>query len=142
MQNYSTRARELVLASVLAAYPDEDAVGTLRDVGDAEPGAKTPEGMSVVEIPLHALLDSDPPTDDDLKAFFDVVLDPARRPVFVHCARGKDRTGTMCAVYRMEVHGWTAERAFEEMRSLGFHTIYGDLERFVRSYAPRGFGKR
>jgi len=33
MQNYSTRARELVLASVLAAYPDEDAVGTLRELG-------------------------------------------------------------------------------------------------------------
>lgn len=35
MSNYSTRARELVLASVLSSYPDEDAVGALRELGGA-----------------------------------------------------------------------------------------------------------
>jgi protein tyrosine/serine phosphatase len=82
-------------------------------------------------------VDSDPPTDAELKAFFDVVLDPAKRPVFVHCAHGKDRTGTMCAVYRMEVDGWTPEKAFEEMQKFGFHDLYTDLEKYVKAYTPR-----
>ena len=98
-----------------------------------------PDGLEVVAIPMLAFLDSDPPTDEDVRRFFEVALDPARRPVFVHCAQGKDRTGTMCALYRMEAHGWSNERALDEMRRLGFHEFYGDLERFVRDYRPRGF---
>lgn len=134
------------------AQPDEAGFRALRDLGaktivsfrrfDRDDREEVPAaGLDLVEIPLKALLDSDPPTDDELRAFFDVALDPARRPVFVHCKHGKDRTGTMCAVYRMEVDGWTPDRAFEEMRKFGFHAIYGDLERFVKGYAPR-FGDR
>ena len=101
-----------------------------------------PEGVAIEAIPLHALLDSDPPTDDEVKRFFDIVLDPARRPVFVHCAHGKDRTGTMCALYRMEIDGWSPKEAFDEMQKYGFHDMYEDLERFVLGYTPRGFAKR
>jgi len=96
-----------------------------------------PPGMQVVAIPMHAFVDSDPPSDEDVRRFFDVVLDPARRPVFVHCAQGKDRTGTMCALYRMEVQGWSNEDALAEMQRMGFHDHYSDLERFVREYRPR-----
>ena len=100
------------------------------------------KGKNVVSIPMHAFVDSDPPSDEDVRRFFAVVLDPGRRPVFVHCAQGKDRTGTMCALYRIEIQGWTNERALAEMRGFGFHEIYGDLERFVRDYRPRGFAAR
>lgn len=101
-----------------------------------------PEGIDVVDLPMRALVDSDPPSDDEVRRFFDVVLDPARRPVFVHCAHGKDRTGTMCALYRIEVDGWTPEAAFAEMKELGFHRLYADLRRFVNRYSSRGFGTR
>lgn len=133
------------------AQPDEAGFRALREMGvktivnlryiHSDTDEPVPEGVDVVEIPIHALLDSDPPTDEDLRAFFDVVLDPARRPVYVHCAHGKDRTGTMCAVYRMEVQGWTPEQAFEEMQEFGFHDMYVDLAKYVKSYVPRGFGK-
>ena len=113
-------------------------VVNLRQLHDDDP-EDLPEGLEVVEIPIHAFVDSDPPSDEDVRRFFEVVLDPARRPVFVHCARGKDRTGTMCALYRMEVQGWSAEDAIAEMQRLGFHDLYADLERYVRSYRPRGF---
>lgn len=131
------------------AQPDEDGFRALASLGvrtvvnlrlhyddDAE---DVPEGIAVVAIPMHAFLDSDPPTDEDVRRFFDVVLDPARRPVFVHCAQGKDRTGTMCALYRMEVQGWTPELAYEEMREFGFHEHYRDLRDYVLAYRPRGF---
>ena len=96
--------------------------------------------FELVAIPISAGLSLDPPTDDDVGAFFKVVLDPARRPVFFHCAEGKDRTGTMCALYRMEVDGWTPEKAHEEMVAFGWHdSVYKAIGEFVLGYRPRGF---
>ena len=98
-------------------------------------------GMTALEIPLKADLESVPPGDEALKAFFKAVLDPARQPVYIHCAFGKDRTGTMAAVYRLEIDGWTPEEAMQEMEAFGYHNIYRDLINFIKTYKPRGFGK-
>jgi protein tyrosine phosphatase (PTP) superfamily phosphohydrolase (DUF442 family) len=96
-------------------------------------------GLEVVEIPMQADIESEPPTDADVRRFFEVVLDPAKRPVYFHCAKGKDRTGTMAALYRMEVDGWSNEDAIAEMERFGYHDYYKDLIRFLREYRPRGF---
>jgi tyrosine-protein phosphatase SIW14 len=98
-------------------------------------------GMTAVEIPLKADLGSVPPDDEELKKFFQVVLDPARQPVYIHCAFGKDRTGTMAAVYRLEMDGWTPDEALQEMEAFGYHNIYRDLIAFVKTYKPRGYAK-
>lgn len=98
-----------------------------------------PLGMSVVEIPMSAKLTIEPPTETEVREFLDAVLDPAKQPVFVHCAGGRDRTGTMCALYRIEVDGWTPEKAYDEMKSFGWHDeMYPALGAFVRGYAPKG----
>ncbi len=111
----------------------------LRDKHDDRQGA-FPHEIDVVTIPLSAGLSLDPPTDEEVQQFFHVVLDPARRPVFFHCAEGKDRTGTMCALYRIEVDGWTPERAQEEMVAFGWHDdLYKAIGKFVLAYRPRGF---
>lgn len=97
-------------------------------------------GMTSIEVPLRAdILGSTPPSGEDVRKFFEIVLDPARQPVFFHCAHGKDRTGTMAALYRIEVEGWSPAEAEEEMQAFGFHDMYLNLLRFVRSYTPRGF---
>jgi len=98
-------------------------------------------GMTALETPLKADLGSVPPSEEELKAFFKAVLDPARQPCYIHCAFGKDRTGTMAAVYRLEVDGWTPEEAMQEMEAFGYHNIYRDLVNFIRTYKPRGFAK-
>lgn len=101
-------------------------------------------GMSSVELPLQAdVIGSTPPSEDQVRTFFETVLDPARRPVYFHCAHGKDRTGTMAALYRIEVDGWTPEEAVEEMQAFGYHDNYKDLINYVRSYRSKGFaGKK
>ena len=72
--------------------------------------------------------------------FFTTVLDPSKRPVFFHCAQGMDRTGTFCALYRIEIDGWTNERAHAEMREFGWHDeLYRAIGRFVLAYRPQGF---
>jgi len=96
-------------------------------------------GMTSVEIPVRAdIFGSKPPTEAQVKRFFDVVLDPARQPVFIHCMWGKDRTGTFSALYRMEMDGWTNEEAIEEMQAFGSYANYVDLQKYVKEYKPRG----
>ena len=97
-------------------------------------------GIDYVEVPLTAHLWSSPPTDEQVRQFFEIALDPARRPLFIHCARGKDRTGMMAALYRIEAQGWEPVAAVEEMRFFGYHGWYHDLIDYVRRYVPRGYG--
>jgi len=96
-------------------------------------------GLASVEIPLQAdAVGSEPPTEQQLRMFLELVLDPARQPIFIHCMGGKDRTGTLSAVYRMEFDGWSNREAIEEMQSFGFHDYYADLMTYVKNYKPRG----
>jgi protein tyrosine/serine phosphatase len=50
-------------------------------------------------------------------------------PVLVHCQHGADRTGMICALYRMVYQGWDRTKAIEEMRKggYGFHGIWRGL---------------
>jgi protein tyrosine/serine phosphatase len=98
-------------------------------------------GLTALEIPIKADLGSTPPDEEAIKSYFSAVLDPAKQPVYVHCAFGKDRTGTMCALYRLEVDRWTADEVLQEMQAFGYHDIYRDLVNFVKAYKPGGFVK-
>jgi len=60
------------------------------------------------------------PDDDEVVRFLRIATDEARTPVFVHCQRGSDRTGFMCAVYRMVVEDWSRDEAIAEMTQGGF----------------------
>jgi len=71
--------------------------------------------------------------DEDVVRFLKIVTDPNRTPVFVHCHRGADRTGTMCAVYRIAVQGWTKPEAIEEMTKggFGFYPAWQNLVNYI-----------
>jgi len=98
-------------------------------------------GLRYVGLPVQAsILGSEPPSESQLTQFFEIVQDPDQTPVFFHCMTGKDRTGTMCALYRIEQYGWSNEEAEAELHAFGYHTIWDDLIRFVREYRPRGDG--
>ena len=51
-------------------------------------------------------------------------------PILVHCRRGKDRTGTVIACYRIQHDGWNNERALQEAKEHGLSFA----ERGMRSY--------
>jgi protein tyrosine phosphatase (PTP) superfamily phosphohydrolase (DUF442 family) len=92
-------------------------------------------GIDLVELPIRAdLFGADTPTREQIDAFLRLAADPARRPLFFHCRKGKDRTGAMAAIYRMERQGWRRADAVEEMRAFGFHRYYRKLYRFVDAY--------
>ena len=73
------------------------------------------------------------PEDEQVVRFLQIVADKNRQPVFVHCQHGADRTGTMCAIYRIAVDGWTKQQAIDEMTNGGFnyHSIWTNLPKFI-----------
>lgn len=72
--------------------------------------------------------------DKEVERFLKIVTDPNRTPVFVHCQRGADRTGTMCAIYRVAVQDWKKDEAIEEMikGGYGFYTRWQNLIDYIR----------
>ena len=72
--------------------------------------------------------------DKDVVRFMQIVTDSNCTPVFVHCKHGADRTGTMCAIYRIALQGWSKDNAVEEMTKggFGFHSIWQNLPDYVR----------
>ena len=72
--------------------------------------------------------------EEDAVRFLQIVTDPKRTPVLVHCQRGADRTGAMIAVYRIAVQGWSKEEAIREMTGggFGFHQTWENLVEWVR----------
>jgi protein tyrosine phosphatase (PTP) superfamily phosphohydrolase (DUF442 family) len=70
----------------------------------------------------------------DVVRFLKIVTDRNRTPVFVHCHHGIDRTGTMCAVYRIIVQKWSKDEAIEEMTkgSFAFRNVYKNLVNDIR----------
>jgi protein tyrosine phosphatase (PTP) superfamily phosphohydrolase (DUF442 family) len=58
---------------------------------------------------------------EDVVQFLKTVTDTNNLPAFVYCQRGADRTGMMCAMYRIAICGWTKEQAIDEMKNGGFN---------------------
>ena len=65
--------------------------------------------------------------------FLKIVTDTNSLPAFVHCERGADRTGMMCAMYRITVCGWTKQEAIAEMKDggFGFNPVWQELVTFI-----------
>ena len=74
------------------------------------------------------------PEEEDAVRFLKIVTDPKRTPVLVHCQHGADRTGTMVAVYRIAVQGWSKAEAIREMTEggFGFHPTWSNLPKWVQ----------
>jgi protein tyrosine/serine phosphatase len=91
--------------------------------------------MKFVSIPMST---HETPSAERVAKFLDIVNDPANQPVYVHCVGGRHRTGVMTAVYRMTDDGWTADRAFAEMKQykFGMDFLHSEFKDFVYAFHP------
>jgi protein tyrosine phosphatase (PTP) superfamily phosphohydrolase (DUF442 family) len=82
--------------------------------------------------------------EEDAVKFLQIVTNPKRWPVLVHCQHGADRTGTMCALYRVTVQGWSKEEALKEMTQGGFefHGIWENLIQWINGLDIETIKKR
>jgi protein tyrosine/serine phosphatase len=73
------------------------------------------------------------PEEEESVRFLQIVTNPKRTPVLVHCQHGADRTGTMCVLYRVAVQSWSKEEALKEMTQggFGFHGIWENLIQWI-----------
>jgi protein tyrosine/serine phosphatase len=56
-------------------------------------------------------------------------------PVLVHCHHGADRTGLICALWRILYEGWSRQSAIDEMieGGYGFHPVWSNIPRYLRA---------
>jgi len=122
------------------AWPQLAALGVVTVVDLRRPGehstageslAVTASGIKYVNFPMSGFA---APTAEQLRAPL-AWLDGDGR-VFIHCAEGRDRTGTVIAAYRISRQGWTNERALNEAREMGLHWYEFGMKRFIRHYRP------
>ena len=74
------------------------------------------------------------PKEEHVVRWLQFVGKEENRPIFVHCKHGSDRTGLMCAIYRVVYCGWSREEAIAEMTQggFGYHGIWKGLVDFLR----------
>ena len=82
--------------------------------------------------------------DHEVVRLLKIISDPKRQPVLVHCQHGSDRTGMMCAIYRIAVEDWTEKDAIKEMKEggYGFNKVFFNLERYIRKLDVASIKKR
>lgn len=97
-------------------------------------------GLAHEHIPMKAWH----PEEKEIIRFLQIVTNPRRVPAIVHCQYGADRTGTMCALYRVVVQSWSKEEAIEEMihGGFGFHGTWKNLIRWINALDLEGIRKR
>jgi protein tyrosine/serine phosphatase len=111
----------------------------LRDIGEHsqadEQKAVTDLGMRYVSIPMQGM---STPKDRQIAAVLALFNDVTSGPVFVHCKRGADRTGTVIAVYRMLHDGWDSKKALSEAKSYGMSVFQRAMQRYVTEFKTAG----
>jgi protein tyrosine/serine phosphatase len=112
----------------------------VRTVLDLRPGAERSAheqellqslGIRYVNIPMPSL---GAPNDESINKALTVLGSDAGWPVFVHCQRGADRTGTVVACYRMAAECWTPQRALEEAVRLGLEPFQTAKKHYILNW--------
>lgn len=106
---------------------EELGVRTVVNLRVASSDAEALRGTSIREIRVPTSTWS--AGDEEVAAFLAAVSDPDNRPLFVHCRHGSDRTGLMCAAYRIAIEGRPRQDAVLEFRrgGFGFHSFWSNL---------------
>ena len=62
------------------------------------------------------------------------IIKNRKAPIVIHCHHGSDRTGAVCALYRIVFQNVSKEDAIREMTEggFGFHRIYKNIIRRIR----------
>jgi tyrosine-protein phosphatase SIW14 len=106
----------------------------LREAGDRSASEqKTVEaaGMHYLSFPMAGY---SVPSADVMTKLLALFEDAKSGPVFVHCRRGADRTGTVLAVYRMVHDHWENAKALAEAKALGMSWTERAMQSYITHY--------
>lgn len=88
-------------------------------------------GLTYVNIPMKGVV---APTDQQIAKALSLLN--SKDPVFVHCKRGCDRTGTIIACYRISHDRWQSKQALHEAKSLGMSFLEFGMKSYIGSFEP------
>jgi len=75
--------------------------------------------------------------DETVKRFLAIVADKSNWPILVHCSRGKERSGVLSAIYRIEYDRWSNKDALAETYHLGLEKGHMPIpESYIKNYHP------
>jgi tyrosine-protein phosphatase SIW14 len=74
------------------------------------------------------------PSDAEVEHVLALINAPENGVVFLHCAKGQDRTGTVVAVYRITHDGWTSEQAKQEANRFGMKFWQRGMKDYISDY--------
>jgi protein tyrosine/serine phosphatase len=71
--------------------------------------------------------------DKDVVTVMKIVSNKENKPFLIHCQKGSDRTGLMCAMYRIVFQAWTKKDALDEMVNggYGFSPIWKNIKEYI-----------
>jgi protein tyrosine/serine phosphatase len=90
-------------------------------------------GMKYTNIPFPPL---SAPSAAQVRMVLNLLEQNQSQTVFLHCRRGKDRTGTVIACYRIQHDGWDNERALSEAKHFGMSSAERGMRSFVLHFTP------
>lgn len=85
-------------------------------------------GLRYFNIPLKSYAR---PDAKEIERILSIIETSENQPVFVHCKRGSDRTGTVIAVYRIRHDNWTAAQALQEANTRGMRWIEFEMKDYI-----------
>lgn len=88
-------------------------------------------GIGFVNVPLSNWFG---PEDPKIEKILKLLNTAKIQPVFIHCKRGSDRTGTVIAVYRITRDGYTAKMANKEAKEFGFGWWQFWMKDYIKDY--------
>lgn len=82
-------------------------------------------------------------SEDEVVEALAILANPENGPFLVHCQHGADRTGLVCAMYRIVNQGWSKEKAIDELKNggYGFHSTWKNIPKFIEQADPEKLKK-
>lgn len=93
-------------------------------------------GIEFHSIPLSWFFS---PSEEDVSLALNLINDPTKTPVFLHCQHGEDRTGLIVGLYRVYLQEWSPQQAYQEMLDFNFHPILLGLDNYFREKTNLNF---
>jgi len=108
----------------------------LREEDNSEAKIVEKLGMNYIQIPVPEARPWNQVPNDAVAKYFELVNNPANYPIFFHCLRGADRTGTFAALYRVALQKWDPKKAYKEARDIGMRWYYVGLKSQILEFKP------